>query len=95
MEKTVRLGAWLLDEKRPGWHNEISVEMLDMEDPWLCVLGQIYGDYARGFKAVVWPASWSPEIDAERIAMLGFNEDQSLADYWVREIDARRKADPA
>jgi len=42
-------GALLLDEKRPGWENEIDVDQLDMGSYKSCVLGQLHhGDYSKG-----------------------------------------------
>src|SRR4051794_1029479 len=41
----VRRAARKLDEIRPGWHNEISLDRLDLASYEECVLGQLYGRY--------------------------------------------------
>jgi len=38
--KRAARGAKLLDEKRPGWHRIINRDILDIQDPEYCVLGQ-------------------------------------------------------
>ena len=48
MTSAVERGASLLDEKRPGWENEIDVDRLDMNNFKNCVLGQVYGEYDAG-----------------------------------------------
>lgn len=35
-------GAQLLDQRRPGWHRQVNLVMLDMSSPYWCVLGQVY-----------------------------------------------------
>ena len=37
----VARGAALLDEHLPGWTDEIDLDDLDLENPCLCVLGQV------------------------------------------------------
>jgi hypothetical protein len=46
--KTVENGAALLDERLPGWANEIDAEELDLERSCNCVLGQLFGSYDKG-----------------------------------------------
>lgn len=58
----VAKGAALLDAKKPGWVKTIDLSSLDMGDPCLCVLGQIFGyepnesgwppGYSQGLKAL-------------------------------------------
>lgn len=38
----VRHGARLLDEKQPGWHNDVDVYTLDQSSATRCVLTQVY-----------------------------------------------------
>ena len=45
---TVRLGAKLLDKKFPGWAKKITPDILELNDPHRCVLGQLYGDFEKG-----------------------------------------------
>lgn len=48
MEKEVRRGIALLNEKQPGWSDRIEREHLRMSNTDDCVLGQLYGDYYDG-----------------------------------------------
>lgn len=48
LEQRVRNGAELLDAKRPGWHMEIELDMLDIDSVDHCILGQLYGSWAEG-----------------------------------------------
>jgi hypothetical protein len=41
LTKRVASGAAWLDTHRPGWRAEVSVETLDMNSPFSCVLGQV------------------------------------------------------
>lgn len=34
--------ARLLDERIPGWHQRINLDVLDIMNPCACVLGQLY-----------------------------------------------------
>lgn len=47
-EERVARGIRLLDQVRPGWHNEISWVDLVMEWPEDCILGQLYGGFYGG-----------------------------------------------
>jgi hypothetical protein len=38
----VARGAALLDEKLPGWHERIDLEILDLSETSVCVLGQLF-----------------------------------------------------
>jgi hypothetical protein len=46
--KAVDAGAALLDERLPGWRDEIHPASLDLEQCEQCVLGQLFGEYERG-----------------------------------------------
>lgn len=50
-ERVVR-GVTLLDEKRPGWFDDIPVEQLNMGYAERCVLGWLYDDYIDGVIAL-------------------------------------------
>ena len=54
VERVAR-GAKLLDESQPGWRERIRADELAMETCDQCVLGQLYGDYATGFKEMLKP----------------------------------------
>lgn len=48
--RVARGAAWL-DTVLPGWCRNIDLELLDMEHPWRCIIGQLSeGDYC-GFMA--------------------------------------------
>jgi hypothetical protein len=44
----VKKGAYLLDEQFPEWRRQINLGILNLASSSCCVLGQLYGDYARG-----------------------------------------------
>jgi len=43
--KTVGEAAILLDEIKPGWHDQIDVNKLNQNLCDKCILGQLYGGY--------------------------------------------------
>lgn len=44
----VAAGALWLDEHGPvDWRDDIDVDTLDVSDPWLCPLGQLFGSYSQ------------------------------------------------
>lgn len=45
LEERVDRGARFLDEKEPGWWDKIDLETLNMKNCYLCILGQLTGDY--------------------------------------------------
>lgn len=50
-------GAALLDRLCPGWADRIDPARLDFRRPKTCLLGQLYGTYARGrtrLKSACW-----------------------------------------
>lgn len=46
------LGAEYLDTVRPGWAQEIDLDVLDMYTSDHCVLGQLYFDYTTATKSL-------------------------------------------
>ena len=44
--RRARRGAKMLDERYPGWERHIKVEMLDIQSPCNCILGQLVVDDA-------------------------------------------------
>jgi hypothetical protein len=44
-------GAALLDEKEPGWYSQIDTDVLDLEHPCGCVLGQTWDGYAEPWES--------------------------------------------
>lgn len=43
----VRAGVAFLDENKPGWHEFVIPQVLNMASGCNCVLGQVYGDFYR------------------------------------------------
>jgi hypothetical protein len=87
-ERVARGVAWL-DEKRPGWADEIDLTELVLSSPCRCILGQLYGDFDK--------------VSVRGPMAKGFNayggDDQSLYDQfealereWRRVITERRAA---
>lgn len=50
----VRAGVMLLDQRKPGWPQQVNAETLNLASAMECVLGQLYGSYADGLSAL-WP----------------------------------------
>lgn len=48
----VKKGAYLLDEKQPGWANLISLTDLNLTCEYNCVLGRIYSTYTAGLNSL-------------------------------------------
>jgi hypothetical protein len=48
----VKRGARLLDQREPGWARKVKLTKLDLSNPCLCVLGQIYGRFSTGHYAL-------------------------------------------
>lgn len=46
----VARGAKLLDRAQPGWEERIDTETLNIASIDRCVLGQLYGSYAKGME---------------------------------------------
>jgi hypothetical protein len=102
----VRRGAVLLDRVEPGWHLRVAGDRLAMETCDRCILGQLYGDYLKGFRMVTGPLpSHRLFSAADHGFTLRFAEqdlDQrddrvlgrfaALADLWRAEVLAREGA---
>jgi len=71
----VARGAALLDERLPGWADQIDIDSLKMSDDCNCVLGQL------GKKQVNLDAHDETERDQQW---------EALRDAWKGEIVARR-----
>lgn len=101
----VAQGADLLDRVWPGWWREISLDRLAMHSCDACVLGQLYGEYTRGWYEATRPL---PASGCYSAAFHGFTltiDEQHwggptddapgwplLADAWRAEV-ARRAAE--
>jgi len=45
IKEVVNRGVMFLNFFNPGWKEKIDIDNLNMGDPKLCILGQLYGDY--------------------------------------------------
>jgi len=98
MAKHVAQGAALLDKQAPGWADEISLIDLDMSDPEVCVVGQLYetgaiGDpWGSAYRQGLHLLNIDPNLDAA--VYFGFEDIfgdyAELTELWTREIQARR-----
>jgi hypothetical protein len=90
-------GARLLDEKAPDWAARINVERLDFNNTERCMLGQLYGSYVRGKRAL--GNSPAGELTYEEArgygficqgsAIFGTCTCSALKDPWTVEINRR------
>ena len=58
-------GRDLLTEKQPGWEQRVNLSQLDLDKVNRCILGQIYGDYSNGCRALFGHAGYGPESRLE------------------------------
>jgi hypothetical protein len=81
--------AALLDELKPGWHERVNVDTLDLFDPNLCIIGQGFG--ATRTK---WAEFMMTHIDGPAAQRnLDLNTLASNAKYrehWIALINERR-----
>ena len=76
-------GAELLDRVRPGWADEVGLEDLDMVHCALCMLGQLFGDFDRGDRALFPGDTLQPSRDHGFFA-------STIVDYRALELEWRR-----
>jgi hypothetical protein len=90
----VARGAALLDDRVPGWYDDIALKSLDQESISDCVLGQTFGSFPSGMEAL-----FDGRCSADDSAPHGFgathptpvpNEFELLNIEWERVILARR-----
>ena len=84
-------GAQLLDQEEPGWWGRIDVDALDMGSAFHDVLGQLYGDYGRGLKALGFLGS--PKAEEYGFASVDPADHEPLADGWCQEVLKRRRGE--
>ncbi len=95
----VAKGAALLDEKLPGWADQIDLDSLEMSDTCLCVLGQIGKDRVNLDK-LSWDGPGTTDYYGVRNLLkvrasdFGFDAEPAsfveLQDAWKGAIVARR-----
>lgn len=97
--------AWL-DEHAPEWITKVDVETLDINDPYRCVLGQVFAEatgdsrFTSGYSYALY-TFWSGKTDAFTPSVaLGFtapatHRGPTLTTQWVHAIKQRRLSDRA
>jgi hypothetical protein len=84
LAERVERGAALLDERRPGWWDEVDVGRLDFDSCEECVLGQLWGSYGSGKKRL--GLDWR---GATKLGFVGFLG-ASPGPPWRAAIERRR-----
>lgn len=91
MKFRVRKGAKLLDEKKPGWADEINPDRLDLSSGLMCIVGQTFGEFSRGVADLgVEDNDYKYGFDTDPL-----DEDDSYADLdeaWLKQINKRSKS---
>lgn len=49
-KQEIEKGAEFLDERAPGWEKKIKPDTLNLGSGCDCILGQVFGDYTKGWK---------------------------------------------
>lgn len=83
-------GAALLDVARPGWHDEIDTNTLDINSATRCVLGQLYGYWTEGLFHLMAKRQQVPEMGIYACGFVG--DPHQLRRAWLAEINHRRNA---
>lgn len=78
----IRHVVGLLDQDDSAWRSVIDTQLLDMSDPALCVLGQVYGYWDVGLARLGIPPS---SLAATVCACRRFRPN------WLAEIRTRRR----
>lgn len=91
----VARGAALLDEKRPGWAQQINTRELDMASGCFCILGQLEESYTAAIRRL-WPLDLACRVLQTRIhgfdvnpASDKFGDYRILQDAWIAAIADR------
>lgn len=80
----VREAAARLDAAAPDWYRRVRPLTLDLNSGERCVLGQVFGSYPAGLRALRVPGS-----DVVGLAFTG----AVSRDLWLAEVDRRLAAD--
>lgn len=87
LEKLVKAGAELLDERKPGWYQIFDDELLsylNMGDELTCVLGFVFGSWWNAVD-FFFPDFESPEKEAQKF---GFDLDTEFVRQYNPDSDA-------
>ena len=90
LAEVVAKGVALLDERSPDWWRVISLNRLAMYHCQDCLLGQIWGNYDEGTRALgnISGRAYGFNISGGSLPYT------ALADLWRREIRRRIEATP-
>jgi hypothetical protein len=82
---TIEGAVAVLNIARPGWREKIDVEKLDMGEWANCILGQVFGDYYKGFKELFdSPASEYEWVSYGRDEVFG---SRASIKAWIKFIE--------
>lgn len=86
VQERVECGINLLDADRPGWWMDVDTDVLDIDDLYRCVLGQVYGGFTTGLVALsLYAGGYSQGFNRSSLQPVG-----PLNQEWVKRIKARR-----
>jgi len=89
VQERVKEGASYLDKKSPGWDARINLARLDMSDPRICILGQLYNFYQIGNKRLNLTHRESKDLGFDSISISG-SAYRLITDEWIKLIKERR-----
>jgi hypothetical protein len=89
----------MLDRVRPGWERFIDLDTLDVNEPYDCVLGQVFrGVSTRTNGAFTYGFALLQQTEPMNIATLfafGRDANHALTNEWKAHIRARRALNEA
>jgi hypothetical protein len=83
-------GATLLDEKKPDWWRTLDLDVLDLKDCSLCVVGQTFGGYATGMTELFGPSSNNAMAFKHGFDSCSMTGVERLHGAWCDEVMSRR-----
>lgn len=79
----VKRGSTLLDERVPGWAQQVRLDELHMASGLRCILGQVYGEYTVGLAALNFG------VDSREAVTHGFVITPSKEEgWWIKGYNA-------
>lgn len=79
-------GPSVLDKILPNWFKSINTESLDLTSSYNCILGQIYGNFAIGWKELK-----LYETQTAKISELGFLGTKTTdRPEWIKAVNKRK-----
>lgn len=88
IQDRVAKGATMLDRWSPGWRDKIDREILDINHPFKCILGQTYGVYSEGCLAL--GISPTPHVEGNSFSYgldgASFAEGAELTEEWKKVL---------